>query len=40
VNLSPMSKCSCEIRTEDIGTWEPTENDALKIDTGHVDRNI
>jgi hypothetical protein len=40
MNLGPMSKCSCELHVEDIGTWEPTENDALNIDTGHVDRNI
>jgi hypothetical protein len=40
VNLGPMSKCSCELHAEDIGTWEETENDALNIDIGHVDRNI
>jgi hypothetical protein len=35
-----MSKFSCQFHAKDIKTHEPTENDALKIDTGHVDRNI
>jgi hypothetical protein len=40
VKLGPMSKCSCEIHGENIRNWEPTKNDALRIDTGHLDRNI
>jgi hypothetical protein len=33
-------KCSYELHMEDIGTLEPTENDTLKFDNDHVDRNI
>jgi hypothetical protein len=35
-----MSKYSCELPYEDIGTQEPAENNAPKIFIDHVDLNM